>query len=371
MIVLGFDITVILSVLLGVSSGGALLCYLMYNKINIKETFLDRMRDIREQSENNEDSVDSLRSTISRNDLEGKLNDLFDNMSVYVSKSEKIAKANSTSVSAPAALARTVVHTVQNPYNKTSPIKLFILLCLFIGGGLLSAALLENTAVMFISVIMGTVMPFTMINLSGARNRMTSMNSNLHLLSVHLPHYKDSDTVEQAFRRCLASFSPKSAEYKAVKKVLDALDDLNMPMHDALMLFAKEINAGTYEMNYIATIEKAEAIDPKYKQILSSILRNFDSQTTENLAHVNFAYWLYFIYIGAIGLSIAVLFYIKMTMPESYRIMNESIIGKVVVFVVFLIECVMGLIISKASQPITLDLVENRVKNEEEENIYV
>lgn len=365
---MNLDINVILSLGIGAVISLTLIFYLYMKKEEINEVFREKIRVIKEEKKFKQENDITLEGT---SELEQRLNGLLNKVSKNVIRSEKMAKITGKNVGMKAKLGKSIVSTISNPYNNTNSVKMFILVCLFCGSGVMASVILANPAMGIATFVMGLIMPFTMVTLNGLRRKLRIMKGNLHFLSVHLPNYLDSSTLEESLRRSLKSLSSGSIQHKAANNCLQNMIELNMTQKDALERLKKDLLADKYVNDYIEIVERAETLDRHYKEILSSIIKNFEELVISNDKIVNFSYWLYMLYIGAVAGMIVVVGILKSSDPETYTFLANTAPGQAAVLVVFMIATVIGIVMSSAADLINLDITKKKESDPLKEDIYV
>lgn len=296
-----------------------------------------------------------VKSKKARN-LEEELNKIVNKAAARVDKSKRLEEGTGISSGSFIKLQDNILNTINNPYNQTSVLTLVGFIA-FVGCvGLLSGALLTNAAVAISGLVLGIVTPFSLINLRGLKRQMTMMKGNLLMLMNHYPNYLDSSTFEESLERTIANVEQNTPQCKAFRVCLNNMQDNNMPMKSAIDILRGQLMADKYVNYYLDGVLKAETDDKEYKDVLGSILTQFDYLVIQNSMVSNFALVTYMIYVACLVGIILAIGALKTSDPEVYKILAFTLAGQASIVFVFVIAGALGFLISNSAKIITLDL---------------
>lgn len=287
--------------------------------------------------------------------LEEELNKILQSSAHRVAKSRKLQEGTGKSMSYFDKLQEGIISTINNPFNQITVVNMFFFVALTSMAGLITGVFLQNAAVAICGMILGVVVPFTLINFRGLKRKMAMMKGNLMILMNHYPNYIDSSTFEESLKRTIENVEQNTPQCKAFRVCLRNMQENNMPITNAINKLREQLIADKYVNYYLDGVLKAETEDKQNKQILNSVLTQFEYLVRQNEETTNFAYVIYIIYvIGLIGLIITI-YILKVSDPEVYKLLAMDVRGQGAVAVIFIFAGVLGFIISKSSDLIRLD----------------
>ena len=287
--------------------------------------------------------------------LEEELNKILDTSAAKVAKSKRLQEGTGVSMSYGSKIQDGIINTIRNPYNQVTVLNMFFLVVFTSLVGLLSGVLLSNAAVAICGMILGVITPFSLVNLKGLKNKMSMMKGNLMILMNHYPNYIDSATFEESLERTIANIEQGTPQCKAFRICLKNMRDNNMTITSAIDILRKQLMADKYVNYYLDGVVRAELEDKQYKQVLNSILVQFEYLVGKNAQLTGFAFMIYVMYvIGLVGM-IFVVGILKSSDPVVYEFLTTTLAGQSATVVLFTAVGIVGFVISNTADLITLD----------------
>ena len=288
--------------------------------------------------------------------LEEELDKILGKAAEKVDKSRRLEEGTGVPMGIGMRLQDNIINTLNNPYNQTSAVKMVGFIA-FIGAlGLLSGALLTNAAIAISGLALGVVTPFSLINLRGLKKQMGMMKGNLLILMNHYPNYLDSSTFEESLVRTIANVEQNTPQCKAFRVCLNNMQENNMPLSNAINILRKQLIADKYVNYYLDGIIKSETDDKEYKNVLGSILTQFDYLVRQNSILSSFALVTYIIYVGGLVGIIMAIAALRVSDPEVYKLLAFTLAGQATIVAIFALAGFLGFLIAHSAKLIHLDV---------------
>lgn len=321
---------------------------------------------IKQVEKQNKKATVDIKSNKKALNLEEELNKLMASSESRVAKSKRLKEGTGSKLSYTDRIQDGIISTIRNPYNQISVVNMFFIVAIASMAGLITGVLLQNAAVAISGMILGVITPFSLINLRGLKKKMAMMKGNLTLLMNHYPNYIDSSTFEESLVRTIANIEQNTPQCKAFRICLKNMQDNNMPITNAINILRKQLMADKYVDYYLDGVLKAEMDDKQYKQVLNSIMTQFEYLVRKNEEVTGFAFVIYILYIcGLIGM-IAAIAILKSSDPEVYKLLASTLGGQAVTAVLFIIAGIVGFVLSSTSDLIRLDQGFDKAIDEEQ-----